>query len=232
MRNIGIVGDGATDIAIFKKICECLLAKEDNFILLKRQTIHDYVERYCREVNKVNSICYLTGEQASKFRKSVASTLYAACGEFESEIGQLTSRDILLLTADTEYVISNPDDYFNDWRFSISKILVGSIEEFYRAKSRDGYTHEYLPLVIPVVTFPSTEIFIAAAKDILRRNYSKKPSELKQMLYGTTNLAAIQDQEFKEKALDFITPESIGRIFQNVPESRTFIQTLSFGKYS
>jgi len=133
-RNIGIVGDGATDIAIFKKICECILSNEEqndvppNYIELKRQTIHDYVERYCKEVSKVNSVCYLTGEQASKFRKSVASTLYADCGEFESEIGQLTSRDILLLTADTEYVLSNPDDYFNDWRFSISKILVGSIE--------------------------------------------------------------------------------------------------------
>lgn len=38
------------------------------------------------------------------------------------------------------------------------------LKKFYRAKARDGYTHEYLPVVIPVVTFPSTEIFIAAAK--------------------------------------------------------------------
>jgi len=235
-RNIGIVGDGATDIAIFKKICECILSNGDrdsptaNYIELKRQNIHDCVERYCREVNKVSSVCYLTGEQASQFRNSVTNTLYTAFGEFEAEIGPISNHDILLLTADSENVLSYPDDYFKDWRFSISKILMGGIEEFYRAKARDGYTHECLPLVIPVVTFPSTEIFIAAVRDMIGKNYGKKPGELKQALYGTTNLQTLREEVFTEKALDFITPESIGKIFQNVPESRYFIQTLSFGR--
>jgi hypothetical protein len=107
---------------------------------------------------------------------------------------------------------------------------MGGIEEFYRAKAIDGYTHECLPLVIPVVTFPSTEIFIAAVRDMIGKNYGKKPSELKQALYGTTNLQTLREEVFTEKALDFITPESIGKIFQNVPESRYFIQTLSFGR--
>jgi hypothetical protein len=141
-RNIGIVGDGATDRAVFKKISECILSNGEqddeslNYIELKRKTIHDYVERYCKEVSGVNNICYLTGEQASQFRKSVTNTLYAACKEFEDEIGEVSNQDILLLTADTELVLSRPEDYFKDWRFSISKILVGSIEEFYRAKVR------------------------------------------------------------------------------------------------
>jgi hypothetical protein len=234
-RNIGIIADGATDIAIFKKICECILSHPSdnnftlNYIELKRQTIHDYVDRYCRETKKNNDVCYLTGEQASQFRKSVTNTLYAAFGEFEYEIGVISNKDILLLTTDSETVLASPDDYFRDWRFSISKILWGSIEEFYRAKARDGYTPELLPLVIPVVTFPSTEIFVVAAKD-MKKNYGKKPSELKQALYGTTNLQTLRENDLKEKALDFITPDSISKIFKDVPESRAFIQLLSFGR--
>lgn len=236
-RNIGIIGDGATDVAIFQKISQCILSDklEDkislNYIDLKRQTIYDYIDRYCREANKVNNVCYLTGEQASQLKKSVTGTLFTACEEFESEMTrQVGNQDILLLTADTEIVLSSPDDYFKDWRFSISKILAGSVEEFYRAKATQGYTHEYLPLVIPVVTFPSTEIFIAAARDKIGGKYGRKPSEWKQILYGTDNLAMLRDEDLREKALDFITYESIGKIFQSVPESRTFIQTLSFGR--
>jgi len=66
-RNIGIIGDGGTDRAIFKKICECILSDpNDNsctliFTELKRQTIHDYVDRYCKEIRKTNNdVCYLT----------------------------------------------------------------------------------------------------------------------------------------------------------------------------
>lgn len=234
-RNIGIIGDGGTDRAIFKKICECILSDpNDNsctliFTELKRQTIHDYVDRYCKEIRKTNDVCYLTGEQASQFRKSVTNTLYAAFAEFESEIGVVNNKDILLLTTDSETVLANPDDYFRDWRFSISKILWGSIEEFYRAKARDGYAHEYLPFVIPVVTFPSTETFVVAAKDMIK-NYGKKPSELKQALYGTTNLQTLREEDLKAKALDFITPDSISKIFKAVPESRSFIQMLAFGR--
>jgi hypothetical protein len=229
-RNIGIIGDGATDIAIFKKISECILSDEDqnnvtlNYIELNRQNIHDAVDKYCREADKIKDSCYLTGKEALALKNSVIRTLLGAFADFESELGLISNRDIILVTADSEHTFSHPDDYFKDWRFSISKILVGSIEEFYRAKVRENYTHEYLPVVIPFVVFPSTEILIAAAKI--------DPKKLmKQLLYGTTELQTISDEDFKKKALNFINSESIGRIFQNVPESRNFMQTLSLGKY-
>ena len=240
-RNIGIIGDGATDRAIFKKISECILSDEDqnnvtlNYIELRRQTIHDAVDKYCREADKIIDGCYLTGKQALDFKHSVTNTLYGAFADFESELGLISNRDIILVTADSEHTFSHPDDYFKDWRVSISNILVGSIEEFYRAKVRENYTHEYLPVVIPFVVFPSTEILIAAAKidspKFIKDVYGKKPRELKQLLYGTTELQTISDEDFNKKALDFINSESIGRIFQNIPESRNFMQTLSLGKY-
>jgi hypothetical protein len=42
-----------------------------------------------------------------------------------------------------------------------------------------------------------------------------------------TNLYHLDENELKEKALDFITPDSIDNIFQSIPESRLLIQTLS-----
>jgi hypothetical protein len=240
-RNIGIIGDGATDIAIFQKISECILSDEDqnnatlNYIELNRQNIHDAVDQYCREGDKIKDSCYLTGKEALALKNSVTRTIFGAFADFESELGLISNRDIILVTADSEHTFSHPDDYFKDWRVSISNILVGSIEEFYRAKVRENYTHEYLPVVIPFVVFPSTEILIAAAKidspKFIKDVYGKKPRELKQLLYGTTELQTISDEDFKKKALDFINTESIGRIFQNVPESRNFMQTLSLGKY-
>ncbi|MBD1212744.1 MAG: hypothetical protein H9534_08395, partial [Dolichospermum circinale Clear-D4] len=210
-RNIGIIGDGATDIAIFKKISECILSDEDqnnvtlNYIELNRQNIHDAVDKYCREADKIKDSCYLTGKEALALKNSVIRTLLGAFADFESELGLISNRDIILVTADSEHTFSHPDDYFKDWRFSISKILVGSIEEFYRAKVRENYTHEYLPVVIPFVVFPSTEILIAAAKidpkKLIKEAYGKKPRELKQLLYGTTELQTISDEDFKKKAL-------------------------------
>jgi hypothetical protein len=158
--------------------------------------------------------------------------LHGAFAEFEKEVTEVSNRDIILLTADSEHTLTTPDEYFKDWRFSISKILVGGIETFYGVKAIQGYKHEDLPLVIPLVTFPSTEIFIAAAKDLIGKKPWKNPGELKQLLYGTKNLQTLREEDLQSKALDFITMESIGRIFYHVPESRTFIQTLSLGKYS
>jgi hypothetical protein len=40
----------------------------------------------------------------------------------------------------------------------------------------------------------------------------------------------LREEELKEKALYFITPESIERIFSCVAKSRIFIQMLYFGK--
>jgi len=244
-RNIGIIGDGGTDRAIFKKICECVLSDTNeqelmlNCIELIRHKIVDPVNEYRRffkdKATKDNatskSICYLTSEPALKLRRKVTAILLSAFTEFEHETEQISNRDILLLTTDSESVLAKPDDYFEvtDWRVNIPKILLGSIEEFYRVKAREGYNHELLPLVIPVVTFPSTEIFVVAAKDMMK-NYGKKPTELKQALYGTTNLQTLREEDLKEKALNFITPNSISKIFKDVPESRAFIQMLSFGR--
>jgi hypothetical protein len=50
-RNIGIIADGGSDYAIFKRIVECIIEgnysspSEVNFVELRNQSIRDYVDR-------------------------------------------------------------------------------------------------------------------------------------------------------------------------------------------
>jgi hypothetical protein len=230
-RNIGVIGDGATDRAIFLKIAEVILSSDSlTSIELNRQNnLHNCVERYWTAANKKKEY-YLPSEHAVKLQNDVTNTLMGAFYDFETLVTNIISnQDILLVTTDAERSLSRSEDYFQAWALSICKIFMGAIEKFYNIKTIEGYSGEYLPLIIPIVTFPSTEIFVAAAKN-LSNPYGKKPSELKILLYGTDDLATLSEEELKEKALDFITSDSIQRIFSCVPESRIFIQMLSFGK--
>ncbi len=238
MRNIGIVGDGETDRAIFEKFIQCVLLNGTfnttsfNICKLSRQTVRDYVDRYWKSATRSQNY-YLPSEPASELQNNITNTLVAAFSDFETEvgIGELYNRDILLITTDAEKSLSSPEDYFKDWSFSISKIFMGAIDKFYALKSRQGYPCQYLPVLLSLVCFPSSEVFVAAAKQPPIQYYGKKPKELKQLLYGTDDLRRLRDQDFEEKALNYITPDSVDRIFSYVPESRLFIQMLSLGKH-
>ncbi len=230
-RNIGIIGDGATDLEIFSKTVECILLNNTSRLLdfkctkLTQRSLHNSVEHYLRHTTRENEYS-LVSRYAQELQKDVADLLLGALTDFEKILGiGLCNHDILLLTTDAERSFSKPEDYFQNWRLSLSKNLEVGIEKFYTTMAMRGYTPSYLPFVISLVSFPSTEVFVAAAKNI--KHFGKKPLELKQLLYGMTNLYHLDENELKEKALDFITPDSIDNIFQSIPESRLLIQTLS-----
>lgn len=234
MRNIGIVGDGETDREIFSKLIQCILLNSGlsgtslNIYKLNRQTLRDYVDRYWDSATRKGNY-YLPNQPAIELQNNITNTLVAAFSDFETEvgIGELSHRDILLITTDAEKSLSSAEAYFQDWSFSISKISMGAIEKFYALKSRAGYSYQYLPVILSIICFPSSEVFVAAAKEPPMQYYGKKPKELKQLLYGTDDLRMLRDQDFEEKALNYITRESIDRIFSYVPESRLLIQMLS-----
>jgi len=91
---------------------------------------------------------------------------------------------------------------------------------------RQGYGKENLPLIIPIVPFPSTDILIAVASG-KARYYGKNARDLKKMLYDTTDLRTIGIEDFEELALRHITSERINLIFERIPESRFFVNFLS-----
>jgi hypothetical protein len=142
--------------------------------------------------------------------------------------GTLTNNDILLLTSDAERCLSSETDYLEGYGFHLVTTLESAIAKFYQVKASQGFTYEYLPLILPLIFFPSTEIFVAAAKDItMSQGKGKKPSQLKMMLYGTDNLGQVSEEDLKKKALDYLNEAGIQKIYQHIPESRVLIQTLS-----
>lgn len=231
-RNIGIIADGGSDYTIIQHIVESILSgnysspSELKFVELRRQSIRDYVDKYWRD-SKTDPA--LPSQAAIKFRNNVSSVLVAAFDEFSNELesGTLTNNDILLLTSDAERCLSSETDYLEGYGFHLVTTLESAIAQFYRLKTSQGSSYKYLPLILPLIFFPSTEIFVAAAKSQMSQSKGKKPSELKMMLYGTDNLKQVSADDLKEKALDYIDEEGIQKIYQNIPESRLLIQTIS-----
>ncbi len=234
-RNIGIVGDGSTDRAIFKKIIQVMLdnryqPEKLNFFDLKRSNCRDFVDAYWKAANKPKqNEYYLPSPHAVKLQNEVTNTIVGAFRDFENEIGigEVRESDILVITTDSEKHLTKTEaDYFQEWAFSLSKIFQGAIEKFYSQQIQTGYSCTCLPLVLFLISFPSTEILVAAAKNTDPKIYGKKPGELKKQLYGTDDLSTLSEEDLKTKALDFITPESIETIFAKVPEARLLIKTL------
>ena len=232
-RNIGIIGDGPTDRIIFTKIVECILTEEDpskelidcNIIELQRQNIFDFIQKYvkAKEENVPQNRQHLVN--------SVTGVLLSGFYELINQV-ELCNCDIIILTTDSEQVLGMPDNYFN-YGIELFHILSEAAIKFYGAVLAQGYPQNNIPLVLPIITFPSTEILIAAARELkIADYYGKKPLELKQMIYNVPDDRTVSDEDLKSKALDHITLEGIENIFKNIPESRHFIQTLSVYKVS
>lgn len=223
--NVGVIGDGATDYRILLKIVECVIPWYVNEYELRGQSFRDAVDRYWSDSGRTND-CWFPQEAATTLSDAVLRILYTAFSEFQSLANNLTDHDILIVNTDTERHLENSDFYFNHWAFSLTKIFISRIERFCHEMIRRGYRKESLPLVIPILPFPSTDILIAVARGITGC-YGTDARTLKNTLYGTTNLDTIQDDDFEELALEHITPDGIRLIFQRIPESRLFINFLS-----
>lgn len=230
--NIGIIGDGLTDYRVFGKIAESILLEEMsqnidvNIIPLVRHKINDHVQKYKQKSAKNNQEYYLPSKTAEQLRDQVCGTIINAFRSFENEIGGTSYNDLLLITTDTEHTLKDKNMYFSTWAVALSHILREAIEKFYEYQVNRGYSRKYLPIIMSLATFPSTEVLVAAARGLLDKNYGKKPKEWKLLLYTTEHP---QDEEIEKYALNYITPDNIDIIFKDLPESRVFIQTLSLG---
>ncbi|VXD25656.1 conserved hypothetical protein [Planktothrix serta PCC 8927] len=232
-RNIGIIGDGPTDRIIFTKIVECILTEEDpskefidcNIIELQRQTIFDLIQKYINAEKKNLS------PNPQHLVKSVTGVLISGFKELLDQV-DICNCDIIILTTDSEQVLNMPDDYFN-YGIKFFHILSEAAINFYGAVLAQGYPQNNIPLVLTIITFPSTEILIAAARGLkIADYYNTRPLELKQMIYNVPDARTLSEEDLKSKALDHITLKGIENIFKNIPESRHFIQTLSTYKVS
>jgi len=222
--NIGIIGDGDTDRLILLKIVKSIVPWNVNEVPIQRQSFRDAIDKYWQNSN--TNDFWFPHNSAKELKRKVSETLYTAFNDFQSYSGNVTNNDIIIASTDAERHLSKPDFFFDWWAFSLIKIFVSGIENFYHNMIHQGYEKENLPLIIPIVTFPSTDILVAAARN-MPDYYAKKPNELKMMLYNTRNLKTLQDEDLNELALKYITSDSVNLIFKNIPESRPFINLLS-----
>jgi len=238
-RNIGIIFDGSTDYEIISKLVEVILTddisapSELNFIKL-RQSLRDSIDTYWRKTTTSKEY-YLPKSPAKDLQSDIITNLKSALGDFRklTPDGYCSSYDLIIISSDSEKRLVTPRNYFDVWNFTLNKIILGSIEKFYDIQSGFGNGYQFLPLILPLIIFPSTDILIAAAKtsvDGKIKFHNKKPSDLKQGLYGTTKLWELSEGEFEEKALAYLTIDGINAIYKHIPEIRFFFQSLSWGR--
>jgi hypothetical protein len=98
-RNVGIVGDGATDLEIFKKLVDCILSgSHTNYVELERQTLRDHIDKYWSAASSSNAY-YLPAKHALTLQNEVTNVLDGAFWEFEGRvgIGSLSNSDIFFI---------------------------------------------------------------------------------------------------------------------------------------
>jgi hypothetical protein len=77
-RNVGIVGDGATDLEIFKKLVDCILSgSHTNYVELERQTLRDHIDKYWSAASSSNAY-YLPAKHALTLQNEVTNVLDGA----------------------------------------------------------------------------------------------------------------------------------------------------------
>lgn len=227
MRRVGIIGDGETDYRVFKKIVETVLLEKKNsekeieVIWLERQTLHDDVDKYWRKNTKEDPI--------KDLQKAVTGILFTAISDFKAAVSDsVTCKDMMLLTTDAEKhpaLLNNEQNYWerDGHYFGILHCVIDAIRNFYTTQYQQGLSPENLPMIIPIITFPSIEPFLLIAKGEKPSNINgRNPNDLKKLLYKTDNPSG----EAIEQAIGKIEKDKIYDILKIIPESRFLIQTL------
>lgn len=221
-RYIGIVGDGGTDRAVLAHTARICIGEGCEIVELRRQKLRDSIDEYWQLQRDGED-----GDTADQVVvKAVVGVLVAALSDFESRIPRvLDSSDLLVLSTDAERYINNEIHYFERWAWRLIAAAYLGIEKFVQAQIVLGRSCELIPEVSLFIPFPSTEVFVAAIREE-KECRGVRALELKQRLYGTTNLNELGTDAFKELALDFIEKDSLKQAFKTVPEVRDVLTTL------
>ena len=205
--------------------------EDDNFFEFESLKITDALSKYF-DKNKTTDYS-LFGNAAKEFRNTLCSILFTAISKFEKEKEcLLTNKDILIVNGDAEHILGNQREYFKEWAYTINSVIWLGIEEFYNKMVEKGYSYENLPLIIPIILFPSSEILVASSMDdfnkVNYRSFNAKPA-LKQKVYDTESIGeAITSGRLQEVLDTFVVPESLSKIYSDLPEVRKMLHILTF----
>lgn len=236
---VAIIRDGYSDFLVLKKFVTSVFKhhhlielKDDDFFQFENPlTITDALSNYFRKAHLENFDQF--GNFAVDFRREIGSILLAAYNRFSKEREFiLTNKDVLILNGDAEKILGLKQNYFEKWAYSINGIMWLAIEEFYNKMVEQGYDYLQLPLILPVILYPSSEILVASCmNDFDKTNYREfnaKPA-LKQKIYDTDNIPeAIKSGAMQDVLDTFLIPESLSKVYKDLPEIRKFMHILTF----
>ena len=231
-RYLGVVADGPTDQEIMARFLKSLFEPTgacEERIIDKNLTI--LMQQFRDRASRTGQY-HLFQKPAVKLRKGIVNVIYSAVVEFRDAISRdLSHSDVLLLSTDAEWPIKAQNEWHEIERIVVFyRIFDGAISEFYDAPGNRA-NWEYLPLIIPLVLFPSTDILIAAARSDHDANFDfrgQKAQWLKQNLYGCSDLSQLGLDDLEKKALSHLTFEACKRIYSSIPEARVLLRTLTW----
>ena len=193
---IAIAGDGKTDKEVFKNFVQKILKSEIQESKITFLTKCPNGQEVFDILKKNNAPDFLKNKITKKF----CNAIYAGYKEWSQKTEEeITWNDIFIYHLDTERVIKmdREEDIVTGWAREISEAVWRGVDLFYFRWGGFYSSLYYLPKVFPVVCFPSTEVITGACKGIEIRG--KKAHDLKNKLYGTSDLRNISEEEFHNK---------------------------------
>ncbi len=235
---IAIIRDGPSDFLVLKKFISCIFQhhhqielEEDNFFELENTL--NIINALSKYFDKSTSEHALFSNIAGDVRRQIQQIILTAILKFSKEKDlSLTNKDVLVLYGDAEKILGSKEKYFEPWAYTINSIMWLAIEEFYHKMVRQGYEYQQLPLILPIVLYPSSEILVASCMDDFDktnyRQFNARPA-LKQHVYETESIPlAIHNGTLAEVLNTFVVPESLSKVYKDLPEVRKFMQILTF----
>lgn|GEM_PF-976187 len=240
--NIAVIRDGHSDYCVIRQFVSAIFEhhhsvklKYDDFFEEDVLNISDPINRYIDKSDKKNADYTLYGKHADELKNEVFIVLHTAFNKLSKEKGIFFSnQNVLIVNTDAEKILNKKDSYFEKWAYTLNAVLWLAIEEFYNKMTEMGYAYESLPLILPLILFPSSEILVAAcmydfAKEKENFRSLKAKPDLKQKVYETDSIPrAFRTGKLLEVLSAFVVPDSLQDIYKQIPEVRKFMQILSF----
>jgi len=236
-KKIAIIKDGSSDFVVLKSFISSIFNNElnislsdNNFVDLKGLQIGEAIEKYIDKANKTNET-NINGKHASDLKNTIISILYAATNHNE-----FNNKDIIVLNGDAEHKLMKNENFFEDWVRRLYAVIYLSVDEFYDKMNSQGYSFRNLPIIIPLVLFPSIEILVAACylsdndKKTIRELRAKP--DLKMKVWDTDNIPTAYENgkinEVLELCFSNNGASSLQEIYKDIPEVRNLMHILSY----
>jgi hypothetical protein len=235
---VKIICDGLSDYLVIKKLISAIFEHHHadevslEFIEFEQYpNVRDYIDDF---IDKSNHNNYdLFHEKVKSSKNNIITALIQVVDALNREIS-ISNNDLVILNTDSEKPLIHKQNYLmRDWAYSLNAFLELAIEEFYQKRIEWGYDYQNLPLILPLVLFPSIEILVAACLetdgdfDEKYRSLEAKPS-LRQKVWETDSIhEALQTGMLDDILNEYIVPENLNKIYKNLPEAKKFIRILS-----